>query len=150
MKRRACVDQIRQLLALLTGLLWGAIPLTGLYAFIACVPAPLHALKPQSFMMRRGCQFKAPNCNVLPAQGSGSQRRPSPVLDYVATVRPASCCPLACCVPAIINAAHVWCNMRRLDLEEFGGSTIVNNEGFAPAVATFMLAWIGTYTMLHS
>lgn len=40
--------------------------------------------------------------------------------------------------------------MRRLDLEEFGGSTIVNNEGFAPAVATFMLAWIGTYTMLHS
>ena len=49
-----------------------------------------------------------------------------------------------------MTPAHVHTHVRRLDLEEFGGATIVNNEGFAPAVATFMLAWIGTYTMLHS
>ena len=96
-----------------------------------------------------------PKCAVLSSLLAGAgQWQPTPAQSY--TGSPCNSATLALLIASMLcvchrhQAAHTCGNMRRLDLEEFGGSTIVNNEGFAPAVATFMLAWIGTYTMLHS
>ncbi len=83
MKRRACVDQIRQLVALLTGLLWGAIPLTGLYAFVAYVPASPIALSPRPCMLRHEHQVEALTFTCVAGAG---QWQPTPAQSCIGSL----------------------------------------------------------------
>ncbi len=39
---------------------------------------------------------------------------------------------------------------RRVDVDEVGGPKVLYSEGLAPAVALFLLTWIGTFTAAHS
>ena len=38
----------------------------------------------------------------------------------------------------------------RIDVDEMGGPQAVYTEGLAPALGTFLLAWIFVYTTAHS
>jgi len=78
-----------QLLALVTGVLWGLFPLSGLYGFLAAVA---------------------------------------------------------------VNGGIVlwWTNTQEVDPDDFGGGTVIHNEGVGAAFAVFMLTWIAVFTMAHS
>lgn len=79
---------MRQILAVVSGVLWGVLPLTGLWAFVGYL--------------------------------------------------------------AFINLAVViFVNTQQIEIDDVGG-TMMYMEGLPPAVATFMLFWIGTYTAAHS
>lgn len=79
---------MRQTLAVVSGVFWGFLPLTGLWAF----------------------------------------------LGYL----------------ALINlTVIIFVNTQQIEIDDFGGP-MVFMEGLPPAIATFLLFWIGTYTAAHS